>query len=126
MIIWIRRINKHTTDVYGKGNTNLTAWGNVSLRTDTKTLVSTTALFQIKHFILYHTLIKSTAETHTATLIGPHRAYGDNGIFSTLQLALTCWVVNRLQAIILSIQDNVHAESSNRNTGDKSSLPLLV
>lgn len=43
---------------------------------------------------------------------------GDNGIFSTLQLAFTCWVVNRLQAIILSIQYGVHAEKSSGGNRD--------
>ncbi len=87
---------------------------------------TTTALLQVKQFILDHTLIKSTTETHTATLAGPHSAFGDNGIFSTRQLALTCWVVNRLQAIILSIHGDVQAESGNRNRGDKSCLLLWV
>lgn len=85
----------------------------VSLWTATKTLATATALFHVKEFILYQTLIKSTTKnTHTGTLAGPHRAYGGNGILSTVQLALTCRVVNRLQAIILPIQDDVYAKAA--------------
>lgn len=65
MVIWIRQIRKHLTDASRRGNPALTTCGNVFLRTATETLLTTTALFQVKQFILYHTLIKSTTETHT-------------------------------------------------------------
>lgn len=68
-------------------------------------------LSDLKQFILYQALLKSTAGTPAQERsLGRMARSGDNGIFSTLQLALTCWVVNRLQAIILSIQDGVDAE----------------
>lgn len=68
-------------------------------------------LSDLKQFILYQALLKSTAGTPAQERsLGRMARTGDNGIFSTLQLALTCWVVNRLQAIILSIQDGAHAE----------------
>lgn len=76
-------------------------------------------LSDLKQFILYQALLKSTTGTPAKERsLGRMARSGDNGIFSTLQLALTCWVVNRLQAIILSIQDGVHAEKSSGGNAD--------
>lgn len=77
-----------------------------------------------RQFILYQALLKSTAGTPAQERsLGRMARSGDNGIFSTLQLALTCWVVNRLQAIILSIQDGVHAEKSSGGNTDEINPP---
>lgn len=48
-------------------------------------------IIKAKQFILYHTLIKSTTEWHTAALTGPHSARKDNGIFSWFSQG---WVMN--------------------------------
>lgn len=77
-------------------------------------------LSDLKQFILYQALLKSTAGTPAQERsLGRMARTGDNGIFSTLQLALTCWVVNRLQAIILSIQDGGHAEKKKAAAGTR-------
>lgn len=114
--------DKGPRDTQRKANTRC----HVSLLTATRILGTTTTLFHVKQFILYQTLIKSTAKvTHAEALTGPRRASRNNGIFSLLQLALTCWVENRLQPVILLIQDDVHTARNGRNTA-KSSLALWV
>lgn len=101
----------------------------MSLRA-TKTLATTDALTQVKQFILYHTPLKSNPQKHTHTQkhsVGHIERMGIMGFCSTLQLALTCWVVNRLRAIILFIHDDdVHAKKRQKHRGDKSSVLLLV